>query len=186
MLIACALAGRLAFAAKGVEKEDRSFIMRPIGQIQNAEGRTRIVLDKAYQAVKESVVEIEKTNAFEGIPVLDLKPYVPGQDSAVGVRVPDWAGPKYSKHQDRSEHWQPTGTTRRLRRFGIGLRLVFFDRLRSTFHRAFSHIGGVFGSDFNCLPCLIQCFVVLRWLSCEQPVKTTAKALPSCRVTRSV
>lgn len=159
LLVAGALAGRLASAAEGVEKEDRSFIMRPIGQIQNAEGRTLIVLDKAYQpgllgldgfshvqvfwwfdrndtpekrailqvhprgnaenpltgvfatrsplrpnlialslckivAVKENVVEIEKIDAFEGTPVLDLKPYAPGQDSAVGVRVPDWAGPK--------------------------------------------------------------------------------------------
>ncbi len=159
MLIAGALAGRLAFAAEGVEKEDRSFIMRPIGQIQSAEGRTLIVLDKAYQpgllgldgfshvqvfwwfdrndtpekrailqvhprgdsknpltgvfatrsplrpnlialslckivAVKENVVEIEKIDAFEGTPVLDLKPYAPGQDSAVGVKVPDWAVPK--------------------------------------------------------------------------------------------
>lgn len=89
MLIACALAGRLAFAAKGVEKEGRSFIMRPIGQTQNAEGRTWIVLDKAYQAVKGNVVEIEKINAVEGIPVLDLTPYVPGQNSAVGATVPD-------------------------------------------------------------------------------------------------
>lgn len=45
-------------------------------------------------SVKENVVEIEKIDAFEGTPVLDLKPYTPGQDSATGVKVPDWAKPK--------------------------------------------------------------------------------------------
>lgn len=45
-------------------------------------------------SVKDNVVEIEKIDAFEGTPVLDIKPYAPGQDSAVEVRVPDWAKPK--------------------------------------------------------------------------------------------
>ena len=45
-------------------------------------------------SVKENVVEVEKIDAFEGTPVLDIKPYAPGQDSATEVRVPDWAGPK--------------------------------------------------------------------------------------------
>jgi tRNA-Thr(GGU) m(6)t(6)A37 methyltransferase TsaA len=44
--------------------------------------------------VKENVVEVEKIDAFEGTPVLDLKPFAPGQDSATGVKVPDWAKPK--------------------------------------------------------------------------------------------
>ena len=35
-------------------------------------------------SVKENVVEVEKIDAFEGTPVLDLKPYAPGQDSADG------------------------------------------------------------------------------------------------------
>lgn len=45
-------------------------------------------------SVKDNVVEVEKIDAFEGTPVLDLKPYAPGQDSATGVKVPDWAKPK--------------------------------------------------------------------------------------------
>ncbi len=45
-------------------------------------------------AVKNNVVEVEKIDAFEGTPVLDLKPFAPGQDSASGVKVPKWAGPK--------------------------------------------------------------------------------------------
>jgi tRNA-Thr(GGU) m(6)t(6)A37 methyltransferase TsaA len=45
-------------------------------------------------AVKENVVEVEKIDAFEGTPVLDIKPYAPGQDSAADVKVPDWTKPK--------------------------------------------------------------------------------------------
>jgi tRNA-Thr(GGU) m(6)t(6)A37 methyltransferase TsaA len=45
-------------------------------------------------SVKENVVEVEKIDAFEGTPVLDLKPYAPGQDSASDVKVPKWAGPR--------------------------------------------------------------------------------------------
>lgn len=45
-------------------------------------------------SVKDNVVEVEKIDAFEGTPVLDIKPYTPGQDSASGVKVPEWAKPK--------------------------------------------------------------------------------------------
>lgn len=45
-------------------------------------------------SVKNNVVEVEKIDAFEGTPVLDIKPYAPGQDSATGVKVPEWAKPK--------------------------------------------------------------------------------------------
>jgi len=45
-------------------------------------------------AVKDNMVEVEAIDAFEGTPVLDLKPFAPGQDSASGVKVPKWAGPK--------------------------------------------------------------------------------------------
>jgi len=45
-------------------------------------------------AVNDNVVEVETIDAFEGTPVLDLKPFAPGQDLASGVKVPKWAGPK--------------------------------------------------------------------------------------------
>ena len=45
-------------------------------------------------SVKDNVVEVEKIDAFEGTPVLDIKPYAPGQDSATDVRVPEWAKPR--------------------------------------------------------------------------------------------
>jgi len=45
-------------------------------------------------SVKDTMVEIERIDADEGTPVLDLKPYAPGQDSASDVKVPDWAKAK--------------------------------------------------------------------------------------------
>ncbi|MCL4202142.1 MAG: tRNA (N6-threonylcarbamoyladenosine(37)-N6)-methyltransferase TrmO [Pirellulaceae bacterium] len=43
--------------------------------------------------VQDNMVEIDQTDAFDGTPVLDIKPYAPGIDSASDVRVPQWAGP---------------------------------------------------------------------------------------------
>ena len=40
-------------------------------------------------SVKHNVVEIDKIDAFADTPVLDLKPYIPGYDSAK-ASVPDW------------------------------------------------------------------------------------------------
>lgn len=45
-------------------------------------------------SVKENVIEVEGIDAFADTPVLDLKPFTPGPDSATAVRVPDWARPK--------------------------------------------------------------------------------------------
>jgi len=140
------------------DQAERSFTVHPIGQVQKADGRTLLVLDKRYQSgllgleqwshaqviwwfdkndtpqkrailqvhprgnpqnpvtgvfacrspvrpnlialslckivsVKENVIEVEKIDADEGTPVLDLKPFTPS-DSASGVKVPDWAKPK--------------------------------------------------------------------------------------------
>lgn len=137
----------------------QTFTVYPIGQVQKADGRTLIVLDKKYQpgllglgqkgfshvhviwwfdkndtpekrsilqvhprgdqknpitgvfacrspfrpnlialslakvvSVKDNVLEIDQIDAFDGTPVLDLKPYAPGLDTAKDVKVPDWAG----------------------------------------------------------------------------------------------
>ena len=43
--------------------------------------------------VKENIIEVEKIDALPGTPVLDLKPYAPGQDSVSKAKVPAWAGP---------------------------------------------------------------------------------------------
>jgi tRNA (adenine37-N6)-methyltransferase len=45
-------------------------------------------------SVKDNLVEVEGIDAFEGTPVLDLKPFTPGPDSASEVKAPDWAKPK--------------------------------------------------------------------------------------------
>ncbi len=44
-------------------------------------------------SVKENVIEVEKIDAFEGTPVLDNKPFLPGYDSAADAKVPEWAKP---------------------------------------------------------------------------------------------
>jgi len=42
-------------------------------------------------SVKGGVVHIKNIDAFDGSPILDLKPYAPGIDSPMkGVRLPDW------------------------------------------------------------------------------------------------
>jgi tRNA (Thr-GGU) A37 N-methylase len=40
-------------------------------------------------SVKNNVVEIESIDAFSHTPILDLKPYIPGYDSAE-ASIPDW------------------------------------------------------------------------------------------------
>ena len=42
-------------------------------------------------AVEGSVVRLDKIDAFDGTPVLDLKPFTPADAPTGGVRVPDWA-----------------------------------------------------------------------------------------------
>ena len=42
-------------------------------------------------AVKDNVVEIDKTDAFDGTPVLDIKSFLPGYDTADDAKVPGWA-----------------------------------------------------------------------------------------------
>lgn len=41
-------------------------------------------------AVQGSVVEVESIDALPGTPVLDIKPFIPGYDTAEDARVPDW------------------------------------------------------------------------------------------------
>ena len=41
-------------------------------------------------SVKGNVIEIDKTDAFDGTPVLDIKPFLPGYDTAENAKVPEW------------------------------------------------------------------------------------------------
>jgi tRNA (adenine37-N6)-methyltransferase len=134
---------------------ERTFVLRPIGQVEKTDGSTRIVLDRRYQpgllglegfshayvfwwfdqndapekravlqvhprgvpqnpltgvfatrspvrpnligltlckivSIRENVVEVEKIDAFPGTPILDIKPFIPGSDTAVDAKAPDW------------------------------------------------------------------------------------------------
>ncbi len=40
-------------------------------------------------SIKDNVIEIEKTDAFDGTPILDIKPFIPG-DAAEDARFPEW------------------------------------------------------------------------------------------------
>ena len=42
-------------------------------------------------AVEGCLVRLEKIDAFDGTPVLDLKPFTPADAPTQGVKVPDWA-----------------------------------------------------------------------------------------------
>ncbi len=42
-------------------------------------------------SVEGSLVRLEGLDAFDGTPVLDLKPYIPTDAPTQGVKVPDWA-----------------------------------------------------------------------------------------------
>jgi tRNA-Thr(GGU) m(6)t(6)A37 methyltransferase TsaA len=41
-------------------------------------------------SVEGNVVEIEKTDAFDGTPVLDIKPFISGYDTAEDAKMPQW------------------------------------------------------------------------------------------------
>ena len=41
-------------------------------------------------AVKENTIEVEKIDAFDGTPVLDIKPFLPGYDTTEDAKMPEW------------------------------------------------------------------------------------------------
>ena len=47
----------------------------------------------AIVAAKRGELIVRGLDAIDGTPVLDIKPYAPGQGAATGVKVPDWAKP---------------------------------------------------------------------------------------------
>lgn len=40
--------------------------------------------------IRDNIIEIEKINAFEGTPVIDIKPYIPKEDAIHDVKTPTW------------------------------------------------------------------------------------------------
>ncbi|TWU32842.1 tRNA (N6-threonylcarbamoyladenosine(37)-N6)-methyltransferase TrmO [Novipirellula artificiosorum] len=43
-------------------------------------------------SIKDNVIEIEKTDAFDGTPILDIKPFIPGYDTVENAKVAEWLG----------------------------------------------------------------------------------------------
>ena len=54
-------------------------------------------------SVRDNVVEVEKIDAFDGTPVLDIKPFLPGHDSASDARVPDWVERASERRRSKRE-----------------------------------------------------------------------------------
>ena len=41
-------------------------------------------------SIRDNIIQIDKINAFDGSPVIDIKPYIPEEDSVSDVEVPGW------------------------------------------------------------------------------------------------
>lgn len=41
-------------------------------------------------SIKDNVVQVDKIEAFDHTPVLDLKPFIPGYDTSRDTKLPDW------------------------------------------------------------------------------------------------
>ena len=54
-------------------------------------------------SVRDNVVEVETIDAFDGTPVLDIKPFIPGYDSASDAAVPDWVERASERRQSKRE-----------------------------------------------------------------------------------
>jgi tRNA-Thr(GGU) m(6)t(6)A37 methyltransferase TsaA len=54
-------------------------------------------------SVKGNVIEVEEIDAFDGTPVLDIKPFLPGHDSASDAAVPDWVERARERRQTKRE-----------------------------------------------------------------------------------
>ena len=76
-------------AAEGVEVKDTPlcgvFAARSPGR-PNPIGLTTVKLLK----IEENRIYIDRTDAFEDTPIIDIKPYVPRSDSIINVKVPDF------------------------------------------------------------------------------------------------
>ena len=53
-------------------------------------------------AVKENMIEVEKIDAFDDTPVIDIKPFIPGYDTTEDGRVPKWLERGLKKRQEQS------------------------------------------------------------------------------------
>ena len=54
-------------------------------------------------SVRDNVIEVDEIDAFEGTPVLDIKPFLPAHDSASETRVPDWVERASERRRSRRD-----------------------------------------------------------------------------------
>jgi len=52
-------------------------------------------------SVKGNVLEVEKIDAFDNTPVIDIKPYIPGYDTVEDGKVPEWLEKGLEKRRQR-------------------------------------------------------------------------------------
>jgi tRNA-Thr(GGU) m(6)t(6)A37 methyltransferase TsaA len=50
-------------------------------------------------AVKANLVEVEKIDAFDDTPVIDIKPYLPGYDTTDDAKAPEWLNRAFEKRR---------------------------------------------------------------------------------------
>lgn len=54
-------------------------------------------------SVEGNVIEVEEIDAFDGTPVLDIKPFIAGHDSAVDATIPGWLVRAHERRHSRRE-----------------------------------------------------------------------------------
>ena len=54
-------------------------------------------------SVKGNVVEVESIDAFDGTPVLDIKPFIPGHDSASDATIPGWLERAHERRRSKRD-----------------------------------------------------------------------------------
>jgi tRNA-Thr(GGU) m(6)t(6)A37 methyltransferase TsaA len=59
----------------------------------NPIGKTTVKL----LSVEENILKVKGLDAFDGTPVIDIKPYIPGNDCVIEAKVPPWINKTHEK-----------------------------------------------------------------------------------------
>jgi tRNA-Thr(GGU) m(6)t(6)A37 methyltransferase TsaA len=54
-------------------------------------------------SIEGNLIEVEEIDAFDNTPVLDIKPFIPGHDSAVDATTPDWLAKAQERRHSKRE-----------------------------------------------------------------------------------
>ena len=58
-------------------------------------------------SAKGNTIEIESSDAFDDTPVLDIKPFIPGYDTAENATVPEWLEKSRKKRESKETNTGP-------------------------------------------------------------------------------